>query len=60
MKKKNELFIHCKEIEDVKNVNYEALFSINLKATQELYNLIKEQDKRIKILEKLLSHLLIE
>jgi hypothetical protein len=56
----SKIFIYGKEINDLKNVNYEALFSINLKATQELYNLIKEQDKRIKILEKLLSHLLIE
>ena len=63
----SKIFIYGKEINDLKNVNYEALFSINLKATQELYNLIKEQDKRIKILEakasastNLLSHLLIE
>lgn len=51
----NDIFIYGKEINDLKNVNYEALFSINLKATKELYNLVKEQDKRIRILENLLS-----
>jgi hypothetical protein len=44
----NDIFIYGKEINDLKNVNYEALFSINLKATKELYNLVKEQDKRIR------------
>lgn len=39
------LFIYGKEIPDVKNVNYEALFVINMRATQELY-------KRLKALEK--------
>jgi hypothetical protein len=39
------LFIYGKEIPDVKNVNYEALFIINMRATQELY-------KRVKALEK--------
>ena len=38
---------------DLKNVNYEALFSINLKATQEL-------NQRVKTLEKLLSSLILE
>jgi hypothetical protein len=39
------LFIYGKEIPDVKNVTYEALFIINMRATQELY-------KRVKALEK--------
>jgi hypothetical protein len=40
-----DLFIYGKEIPDVKNVNYEALFVNNMRATQELY-------KRLKALEK--------
>jgi len=45
------IFIHGKEIEDVKNVNYEALFMINVKATQELYQQMKQLLKRIEALE---------
>ncbi len=41
----SDLFIYGKEIPDVKNVNYEALFIIIMRATQELY-------KRVKALEK--------
>jgi hypothetical protein len=40
-----DLFIYGKEIPDLKNVNYEALFIVNMRATQELY-------KRVKALEK--------
>ena len=52
---KNEIpiFIYGKEIEDVKNVNYEALFMINIRATQELHQQIKLLLKRIETLETL-------
>lgn len=46
------LFIYGKEIEDVKNVNYEALFVINIKATQELYQRLKTLEDIIKNLIK--------
>ena len=38
------LFFYGKEIPDFKNVNYDALFVINMRATQELY-------KRLKVIE---------
>ena len=43
------IFIYGKEVEDVKNVNYEALFVINIKATQELH-------QRLKILEDIIKN----
>jgi hypothetical protein len=43
-----EIFIYGKEVEDVKNVNYEALFVINIKATQELHQRIKKLEDIIK------------
>lgn len=39
------LFIYGKEVEDVKNVNYEALFIINMRATQELYKRLEKLEK---------------
>lgn len=45
------IFIYGKEVEDVKNVNYEALFMINIKATQELH-------QRLKILEDIIKNLI--
>ena len=35
------LFLYGKEIPDFKNVNYEALFVINMRATQEIYKRLK-------------------
>ena len=49
--KDTTIFIYGKEVEDVKNVNYEALFVINIKATQELH-------QRIKILENIIKNLI--
>lgn len=43
-----DLFIYGKEIEDVKNVNYESLFVINIKATQELHQRLKTLEDIIK------------
>jgi hypothetical protein len=45
------IFLYGKEIADVKNVNYEALFTINIKATQELY-------QRLRILEEVVRRLI--
>jgi hypothetical protein len=42
------LFLYGKEVPDFKNVNYEALFIINMRATQEIY-------KRLKAIEKILN-----
>ena len=35
------LFLYGKEVPDVKNVNYEGLFIINMRATQEIYKRLK-------------------
>lgn len=45
------VFIYGKEIEDVKNVNYESLFIMNIKATQELH-------QRLKTLEDIIKNLI--
>ncbi len=46
----SDLFIYGKEIPDLKNVNYEALFIINMRATQELYKRVKALEKYLNIL----------
>ena len=43
------LFLYGKEIPDVKNVNYEALFVINMKATQEIYKRLQKLEKYLNI-----------
>lgn len=45
------VFVYGKEIEDVKNVNYESLFIMNIKATQELH-------QRLKTLEDIIKNLI--
>lgn len=42
------VFLYGKEEKEVKNINYEALFTINLKATQELYKRLKKLEDVIK------------
>lgn len=42
------IFLYGKEEKEVKNINYEALFTINLKATQELYKRLKKLEDIIK------------
>jgi len=46
----SDLFIYGKEIPDLKNVNYEALFIVNMRATQELYKRVKALEKYLNIL----------
>jgi hypothetical protein len=46
-----DVFIFGKEVDEVKNVNYEALFVINIKATQELH-------QRLRALEKIIKNLI--
>jgi hypothetical protein len=49
--KDTSVFVYGKEIEDVKNVNYESLFIMNIKATQELH-------QRLKTLEDIIKNLI--
>jgi len=44
-KDETPLFIYGKEVAELKNVNYEALFIINMKATQELYKRLEKLEK---------------
>lgn len=44
------LFIYGKEVAELKNVNYEALFIINMKATQELYKRLEKLEKYFNVL----------
>lgn len=47
--KDSPVFLYGKEIPDVKNVNYEALFIINMKATQEIYKRLQKLEKYFNI-----------
>jgi len=47
-----DVFIFGKEVDEVKNVNYEALFVINIKATQELHQRLRALEEIIKNLIK--------
>jgi hypothetical protein len=47
-----DVFIFGKEVDEVKNVNYEALFVINIKATQELHQRLRALEDIIKNLIK--------
>ena len=47
----NNIFVYGVFKEDFKTLNYNSLFSINFKATKELYNIINDLQERIKILE---------
>jgi len=45
-KEKDNLFIYGKKVDDFLKLDYESLYCLNIDATIQLYNLIKEQ-KRI-------------
>jgi len=47
----NNIFVYGVFKEDFKTLDYNSLFSINFKATKELYNIINDLQERIKILE---------
>lgn len=49
-KDETPLFIYGKEVAELKNVNYEALFIINMKATQELYKRLEKLEKYFNVL----------
>jgi hypothetical protein len=52
--KENEnekLFIYGKKVNDFKRLDYESLYCLNIAATQELYKIINDLQKRIEILE---------
>jgi len=49
--KADEIFIYGKYIEDFKTLKHNSILSINVKATQELYNIIQQLENRILILE---------
>ncbi len=49
----DEIFIYGKYVEDFKTLKYNSLISINVAATKELYNIIKQLENRISILENI-------
>ena len=46
-----DVFIFGKEVDEVKNVNYEALFVINIKATQELHQRLRALEEKINLIK---------
>jgi hypothetical protein len=48
---KNNIFIYGKKVIDFKKLDYSSLYSLNIKATQELYKLIREQETIIETLQ---------
>jgi hypothetical protein len=47
----NNIFIYGKWVNDFKKLDYSSLYSLNIKATQELYKLIREQETIIETLQ---------
>jgi hypothetical protein len=41
------IFIYGKKVKDFKKLDYSSLYSLNIKATQELYKLIQHQQSII-------------
>ena len=48
------LFVYGKEVEDLKTVNHNLIYNLNVKATQDLYNIIKLQQQEIEKLTNIL------
>ena len=44
--------MYGKEVNDFHTVDYEALSTLNISATQELHKIIKEQNNNIELLQK--------
>ena len=49
--KETNVFIFGKKVNDFKKLDYQSLYCLNIAATQELYNIIKQLENRILILE---------
>ncbi len=47
----NNIFIYGKKVKDFKKLDYSSLYSLNIKATQELYKLIQHQQSIIENLQ---------
>jgi len=48
---KDNLFIYGKKVNDILKLDYQSLYCLNIKATQELYQIIKDLKERITVLE---------
>ena len=51
LKEDEKIFIYGKKVNDFKRLDYESLYCLNIAATQELYKIINNLQKRIEILE---------
>jgi hypothetical protein len=49
--KETNVFVFGKKVNDFKKLDYQSLYCLNIAATQELYNIIKQLENRISILE---------
>ena len=48
----NSVFVYGEQVDDFRSVDYEGLTTLNISATQELTNLIKQQQQQIDLLMK--------
>jgi hypothetical protein len=53
----NNIFIYGKKVLDFKKLDYSSLYSLNIKATQELYKLVKDQEGIIETLKTRINEL---
>ena len=53
--KHKDIFIYGSKINDFKTLDYKSIFSLNVRATQELYKLIQQQNQIIQDLQNRLS-----
>lgn len=44
----SHVFLYGAEIEDVKSLNYNTLYTLNISATQELYRIVQELTETVK------------
>ena len=49
--KHKDIFIYGSKINDFKTLDYKSIFSLNVKATQDLYKIIQDLQTRLSILE---------
>ena len=53
--KHKDIFIYGTKVNDFKTLDYKSIFALNVKATQELYKLIQQQNQIIQDLQNRLS-----
>ena len=51
LKEDEKIFIYGKKVNDFKRLDYESLYCLNKAATEELYKIINDLQKRIEMLE---------